>query len=145
MWGRGGAINYRGSKVAASQLEEAILLIPEFRGKIQNFAFNSFQKEDSNRLEIWLKFKSENDFEEYDHNIDSLTVTLLKNLTNINQDFKFQLINAPESAYPTVKLFPFGQSPMSNQDPQRKKKYVFNESETMQKNRYKCKLEPYQR
>jgi phenylacetate-CoA ligase len=128
VWGREGAITYRGSKVAASQLEEAIIRSPEFKGKIANFAFNSYEKEGSNQLEFWLEFRSEEDYLESKNNISVLNKLLLKNLMDINQDFKFQIQNAPVSALPSLKIFRAGLSPMSHQDPQRKKKYVYNEN-----------------
>lgn len=124
VWGRDNTINYRGSKVHASQLEEAISYTPGLT-EIQNFAFNSYQKDALTQVEIWLELKKGVDIGPFLENRSELTKQLMYSLTDINQDFKFQIQNAPKDALPTIKFFTFGQSPMSNQDPQRKKKYIY--------------------
>lgn len=127
IWGREGTVNYRGAKVPHEHLQEAIEKVGGFKGVINNYAFNTFIGADNNPVvEIWLEFKKGQavPFGSYK---DQLKEELINQLKDINQDFRFQIDNAPQKDWPQLKLFEHGKAGfMSNQDPHRKKKYVLD-------------------
>ncbi len=49
---------------------------------------------------------------------------MLEELARVNQDFRESRRMIPDGMSPTLKLFPFGQSPISGQDIRIKKRYI---------------------
>jgi hypothetical protein len=47
-----------------------------------------------------------------------------RELAAINQDFRESIKMVPDARRPTIKLFPFGASPISGQDIRVKRRYI---------------------
>lgn len=140
IWGREGTVNYRGAKVPAEHLYDAIEQVKIdlvdiintgkteekeiLKGKVKNYAFNAVT--DGNpSVEIWIEM---DDKQAVPEDIESIRIKLLEELRKINKDFDFQMQNADKEHWPSLKIFASGKAgPMSNQDPHRKKKYVFTD------------------
>jgi hypothetical protein len=55
---------------------------------------------------------------------EGLREQVLAALGEVNQDFRESIRMVPADNRPTLKLWPFGQGPLSNQDIRIKKRYI---------------------
>jgi phenylacetate-CoA ligase len=121
-WGRqDSAVAFYGCKITPEDLQNVILRVPLLAAKVENYALHPFEDAAADkRLEFWLELASGVTLAPS----PELEAAMLEELARINQDFRESARMIPEGRRPTVKLFPFGQSPISNQDIRIKRRYI---------------------
>jgi phenylacetate-CoA ligase len=121
-WGRqNNAVGFYGCKITPEDIQHVILRVPELGSNVANFALHPFEDADANkRLELWLELESNVAMPE----TTDLDAAVWRELAAVNQDFRESIKMIPAGRSPTIKLFPFGQSPMSGQDIRVKKQYI---------------------
>jgi len=121
-WGRqDSAVAFYGCKITPEDLQDVILRVPELGARIENYALHPHEDAGANkRLELWLELANGVTLEAS----PSLEAAALEELGRINQDFRESIRMVPEGCRPTLKLFPFGQSPISGQDIRIKRRYI---------------------
>jgi phenylacetate-CoA ligase len=121
-WGRqDSAVAFYGCKLTPEDLQNVILRVPELGARIENYALHPFEDAAANkRLELWLELAPSATLEAS----QPLETAVLEELGRINQDFRESIRMVPEGCRPTLKLFPFGQSPISGQDIRIKRRYI---------------------
>jgi hypothetical protein len=77
--------------------------------------------EANKRLEFWIEMEKG---APVPSSPDSLRDDFLRALAATNQDFRESIRMVPESRRPQIKVFAFGESPISGQDPRIKKRYI---------------------
>lgn len=119
VWGRDDTVNYRGAKVPIQHLQEAVLQVlgPHV---VQNMAFKVIESLAGPKVSIMLELCKDATIIQ-----PTQTAKLIEKLKKINQDFAFQVNHANSSDLPAVEVFQHGKSPMSNQDPHRKRQYIY--------------------
>jgi len=122
-WGRqNNAVGFYGCKITPEDIQHVILRVSALASKVANFALHPYEDSDANkRLELWLELEHDVAAPE---NIDELNAAVWRELAAVNQDFRESIKMIPAGRSPTVKLFAFGQSPMSGQDIRVKKQYI---------------------
>jgi phenylacetate-CoA ligase len=122
-WGRqNNAVGFYGCKITPEDIQHVILRVASLTSNVANFALHPFEDADANkRLELWLEFEQGVAIPE---NTDDLNAAVWRELAAVNQDFRESIKMIPSGRSPTLKLFPFGQSPMSGQDIRVKKQYI---------------------
>jgi len=122
-WGRqNNAVGFYGCKITPEDIQHVILRVPALASKVANFALHPYEDADANkRLELWLEL--ENGVAMPDTTAD-LDAAVWRELAAVNQDFRESIKMIPAGRSPTLKLFEFGQSPMSGQDIRVKKQYI---------------------
>jgi len=122
-WGRQeNAVAFYGCKITPEDLQHVVLRVPALGKSIANFALHPFEDEAANkRLELW--FELERDVPPPS---DTALVgeQLLSELSLVNQDFRESIRMVPAHLRPSLKFFPFGESPISGQDIRIKKRYI---------------------
>jgi phenylacetate-CoA ligase len=121
-WGRqNNAVGFYGCKITPEDIQHVILRVPALGSNVANFALHPFEDADANkRLELWLELESNVAMPE----TTDLDAAVWRELAAVNQDFRESIKMIPAGRAPTIKLFPFGQSPMSGQDIRVKKQYI---------------------
>jgi phenylacetate-CoA ligase len=121
-WGRqNNAVGFYGCKITPEDIQHVILRVPALGSNVANFALHPFEDADANkRLELWLELESNVAMPE----TTDLDAAVWRELAAVNQDFRESIKMIPAGRSPTIKLFPFGQSPMSGQDIRVKKQYI---------------------
>jgi len=121
-WGRqDSAVAFYGCKISPEDLQNVILRVPELGPRVENYALHPYEDASADkRLELWLELAPGVTLEA----TPALEQTVLDELTRINQDFRESARMIPEGRMPTLKLFPFGQSPISGQDIRIKRRYI---------------------
>jgi len=121
-WGRqDSAVAFYGCKITPEDLQNVILRVPELGARVANYALHPFEDASADkRLELWLELA---DGVRLDAT-PQLTQAVLDELSRINQDFRESARMIPDGRRPTLKLFPFGQSPISGQDIRIKRRYI---------------------
>jgi phenylacetate-CoA ligase len=122
-WGRqNNAVGFYGCKITPEDIQHVILRVPALGTNVANFALHPFEDADANkRLELWLELEDNVPMPE---NTTDLDAAVWRELAAINQDFRESVKMIPAGRSPTIKLFAFGQSPMSGQDIRVKKQYI---------------------
>jgi phenylacetate-CoA ligase len=122
-WGRqNNAVGFYGCKITPEDIQHVILRVALLASNVANFALHPFEDTDANkRLELWLELEQGVAIPE---NTDDLNAAVWRELAAVNQDFRESSKMIPAGRSPTLKLFPFGQSPMSGQDIRVKKQYI---------------------
>ena len=122
-WGRqNNAVGFYGCKITPEDIQHVILRVAALASRVTNFALHPFEDADANkRLELWLELEQGVAIPE---NTDDLNAAVWRELAAVNQDFRESIKMIPAGRSPTVKLFAFGQSPMSGQDIRVKKQYI---------------------
>ncbi|HET9952920.1 MAG TPA: hypothetical protein VFQ61_00375, partial [Polyangiaceae bacterium] len=122
-WGRqNSAVAFYGCKITPEDVQHTILAIPELASRVENFALHPYEDADANkRLELWFELKANVDRLEAS---EPLTSAVLQGLAHQNQDFRESLRMIPASRRPSLKIFPYGQSPISGQDVRIKRRYI---------------------
>jgi phenylacetate-CoA ligase len=121
-WGRqDSAVAFYGCKLTPEDLQNAILRLPELTARVANYALHPFEDAAANkRLELWLELAPSAALTAS----PALETAVLEELARINQDFRESIRMVPEGCRPSLKLFPFGQSPISGQDIRIKRRYI---------------------
>ena len=121
-WGRqNNAVGFYGCKITPEDIQHVILRVPALGSNVANFALHPFEDADANkRLELWLELDANVPMPE----MTGLDAAVWRELAAVNQDFRESIKMIPAGRAPTIKLFPFGQSPMSGQDIRVKKQYI---------------------
>lgn len=126
VWGRAGtAVSYNGSKLVPQNLEDALSKLPEIT--VENYGFSAYEDtEANNRLQILVEVGAKQSVDEFDYK--KLSSDVLTALAEGNGDFRFQLEKATQENLhlPELILFPYNTGPMANQDPHRKKQYIYD-------------------
>jgi phenylacetate-CoA ligase len=122
-WGRqNNSVGFYGCKITPEDIQHVILRVPALASKVANFALHPFEDADANkRLELWLELEDGIAMPETTGDLDA---AVWRELAAVNQDFRESVKMIPAGRSPTVKLFAFGQSPMSGQDIRVKKQYI---------------------
>ena len=122
-WGRqNNAVGFYGCKITPEDIQHVILRVPALASKIANFALHPYEDADANkRLELWLELENGVAMPEATADLDA---AVWRELAAVNQDFRESIKMIPAGRSPTIKLFEFGQSPMSGQDIRVKKQYI---------------------
>lgn len=121
-WGRqDSAVAFYGCKITPEDLQNVILRVPELGPRVANYALHPYEDASADkRLEFWLELAPAVTLEA----TPALERLMLEELTRINQDFRESARMIPEGRRPTLKLFAFGQSPISGQDIRIKRRYI---------------------
>ena len=121
-WARqASAVAFYGCKITPEDLQNVILRVPELGARVENYALHPFEDAAANkRLELWLELAASATLE----GSAALEAAVLEELGRINQDFRESIRMVPEGCRPSLKLFPFGQSPISGQDIRIKRRYI---------------------
>ena len=122
-WGRqNNAVGFYGCKITPEDIQHVILRVPALASQVANFALHPFEDADANkRLELWLELE---DGVAMPATTSDLDAEVWRELAAVNQDFRESIRMIPAGRAPTIKLFAFGQSPMSGQDIRVKKQYI---------------------
>jgi phenylacetate-CoA ligase len=122
-WGRqNNAVGFYGCKITPEDIQHVILRVASLTSNVANFALHPFEDTDANkRLELWLELEQGVAIPE---STNDLNAAVWRELAAVNQDFRESIKMIPAGRSPTLKLFPFGQSPMSGQDIRVKKQYI---------------------
>jgi phenylacetate-CoA ligase len=122
-WGRqDSAVGFYGSKITPEDIQHVVVRCALLSGKVANFALHPYEDEQANkRLELWFELEQGATVEA---SVETLALEVLEELARVNQDFRESRRMIPDGKSPTLKLFPFGQSPISGQDIRIKKRYI---------------------
>ena len=127
IWAREGTATFRGCKIPHDHLQNALESMEAFQGRVKNYAFNVIEEEDEKKLELWVELREGEKLPKKKH-LKTLRKEIVDELMNQNQDFKYQMDKLPKgSPAPKLVVYKFNESPMSNQDKSRKRKYVYND------------------
>jgi phenylacetate-CoA ligase len=122
-WGRQeNAVAFYGCKITPEDLQHVVMRVPALGRHVANFALHPFEDEAADkRLELWFELERGVPIPA---ETDALREQVLTELALINQDFRESIRMAPARLRPALKLFPFGESPISGQDIRVKKRYI---------------------
>jgi len=124
-WGRqDSSVGFYGCKITPEDIQHVILRVPALGKNVENFALRPYEDADANkRLELLLEFAA--DVPSLDaERAAALNDDIWRELAAVNQDFRESVKMIPAERRPTIKLFLFGQSPISGQDIRIKKRYI---------------------
>lgn len=121
-WGRqDSAVAFYGCKITPEDLENVILRLPALGRRVQNYALHPYEDASANKqLEFWLELAAGVDLTAS----SELAAAVREELAVVNQDFRESLRMIPEHCRPTLKLFRYGESPISGQDIRVKRRYI---------------------
>jgi phenylacetate-CoA ligase len=122
-WGRqDSAVAFYGCKITPEDIQNVILSVPELGARVENYALHPYEDAAADkRLEIWLELAAG---VAAPADPRALEQAVLEQLTRVNQDFRESVRMIPADRRPTLKLFPFGGSPLSGQDIRIKRRYI---------------------
>jgi phenylacetate-CoA ligase len=122
-WGRQeSAVAFYGSKITPEDVQNVVLRVPELGATVENFALHPYEDERANkRLELWFELTRGAVAPD---SANGLAEAVLAELARVNQDFRESIRMVPETCRPTLRFFPFGESPISGQDIRIKKRYI---------------------
>jgi len=122
-WGRQeNAVAFYGCKITPEDLQHVVLRVAALGKSIANFALHPFEDEFANkRLELWFELEKD---AAPPTDTEPLREQILNELSLVNQDFRESIRMVPAYLRPRLKLFPFGQGPISGQDIRIKKRYI---------------------
>ena len=122
-WGRQeNAVAFYGCKLTPEDLQHVVLRVPALGAGVANFALHPFEDERADkRLELWFELAPGVPLPE---RLEALTGEVMAALADVNQDFRESIRMVPVAHQPTLKLWPFGESPLSGQDIRIKKRYI---------------------
>ena len=102
---------FYGCKITPEDLQHVVVRSASLAGKVANFALHPFEDERADkRLELWFEL---GEGVELTTPVADLTLEVLAELARVNQDFRESERMIPDGRRPTLRLFPFGQSPIS--------------------------------
>ena len=122
-WGRqDSAVAFYGCKITPEDLQNVILSVPELGARVENYALHPYEDAAADkRLELWMELAAG---VPVPASRDALEAAVLDALARVNQDFRESVRMMPADRRPTLKLFPFGDSPISGQDIRIKRRYI---------------------
>ncbi|HEY4183496.1 MAG TPA: CoF synthetase [Polyangia bacterium] len=123
-WGRQeNAVAFYGCKLTPEDLQNVVMRVPALGRQVANFALHPFEDARANkRLELWFELSPGLAVPPADD--EALRDGVLSELAAVNQDFRESIRMVPPDGRPTLKFFPFGDSPISGQDIRVKKRYI---------------------
>jgi len=121
-WGRQEhAVAFYGCKLTPEDIQHVVMQVPALGARVANFALHPYEDERANkRLELWFELAAG----VAPSQPDGLTEQVLAALADVNQDFRESIRMVPAQNRPTLKLWAFGESPISGQDIRIKKRYI---------------------
>ena len=121
-WGRQEhAVAFYGCKITPEDVQNVVMRVDALGARVANFALHPFEDQRANkRLELWFELAAGAEVSES----DGLRDQVLAALSEVNQDFRESIRMVPVENRPTLKLWPFGESPLSGQDIRIKKRYI---------------------
>jgi phenylacetate-CoA ligase len=121
-WGRiDHAVGFYGCKLTPDDLQHAILRVPPLAANAAEHAFHPYEDEGANkRLDVWIELREGASLVA----TPALEAALVRELGEVNQDFRESIRMVPADRAPRLALFPSGTSPIANQDARIKKQYV---------------------
>ena len=124
-WGRqDSSVGFYGCKITPEDIQHVILRVPGLGKNIENFALRPYEDADANkRLELLLELAAGVPSPDA-ASAAALNDDTWRELAVVNQDFRESVKMIPAERRPTIKLFPFGASPISGQDIRIKKRYI---------------------
>lgn len=122
-WGRQDtSVAFYGCKITPEDIQNVVLRLPHLAPIVANFALHPYEDASANkRLELWIELASGAATPE---DLRALSDDVWQELAAVNQDFRESVRMIPMALKPEVKVFPFGQSPLSAQDVRIKKQYI---------------------
>ena len=122
-WGRQEhAVAFYGCKLTPEDVQHVVMRVPALGARVANFALHPFEDERANkRLELWFELAA--GVAPFDADVD-LREQVLAALADVNQDFRESIRMVPVESRPTLRLWSFGESPISGQDIRIKKRYI---------------------
>lgn len=126
-WGRqDSAVGFYGCKITPEDVQHVLMRRPELGTQVANFALHPYEDTEANkRLELWVELADGTALpESTDGGASSWDAQVWPELAAVNQDFRESIKMVPKGFHPTVRLFPFGASPISGQDARIKKQYI---------------------
>lgn len=126
VWGRDSTVVFNGAKVSFTELERAITTNEELEKTILKKAFYTYQDAQGNeKLEIWLELNDDLELAD-EASMHSQAHDLLNSLSNLNQDFRYQLEKLDSgTALPMIRYFKRHTSPISEAGGHRKQVLIF--------------------
>lgn len=95
------SVGLNGRKITPEDIHHVLLRIDGLAAAVSNFALHPYEDEGANkRLELWFE------------------------LAAVNQDARESIRMVPAERRPSVRLFPFDESPISAQDVRIKREYI---------------------
>lgn len=130
VWGRDSTVVFNGANLAFTELERAITDEPTLESIVLKKAFYAYHDEQGvEKLEIWLELNDGKAMPDQEHAKEHATY-LLSKLSELNQDFRYQLESLDMgTALPVVRFFKRGESPISEAGGHRKQVLIFNEKD----------------
>lgn len=100
----------------------------ELKDKVENYALHTYEDEKGEkRLDFWIELKAGAQVDTSADNNQKLNEAILNHIRKQNSDFKrmddIAILN--NGLRPVLKLFSFGEGPMANQPPHKKKQYIY--------------------
>jgi phenylacetate-CoA ligase len=133
LYGRGDeALTFNGCNLMYDDLERALIKIPGLYSHVNRYAYNKYENKSlDQQLEFWIELKPNINLQELNIPLDELNQHIIDALGTVNQDFKFQIgcieDNSEQSLIkPRTFLYKYGESPMVEQGPHHKNKYVYD-------------------
>jgi phenylacetate-CoA ligase len=124
-WGRqDNSVGFYGCKITPEDIQHVIMRLPSLGSNVANFALRPYEDENANkRLELLLEMAEGVPVPAGDA-AHTLSEEIWRELAAVNQDFRESIKMIPAERKPTLKLYPFNESPISAQDIRIKKRYI---------------------
>ena len=124
-WGRqDSSVGFYGCKITPEDIQNVLLRLPALGSTIANFGLRPFEDAQANkRLELLLEVAEGIAVPDGDA-ATAIDDSIWRELAAVNQDFRESVKMIPAERKPTIKFFPFGESPVSGQDIRVKKRYI---------------------
>jgi phenylacetate-CoA ligase len=121
-WGRqDNSVGFYGCKITPEDIQHVILRLAALGSNVANFALRPYEDDNANkRLELLLEMADGVALPD----AAPLGDDIWRELAAVNQDFRESIKMIPAERRPTIKLYSFGQSPISAQDIRIKKRYI---------------------
>jgi phenylacetate-CoA ligase len=122
-WGRqDNSVGFYGCKITPEDIQHVVMRVPSLGEHVENFALHPYEDDDANkRVELWLELAAN---ASAPADARELNAEVWRELTRINQDFRESIKMVPAARRPTIKVFRFGESPISGQDTRVKRRYI---------------------
>lgn len=135
VWGRDSTVIFNGANVAFTELERVVTDDAQLEPIVLKKAFHTYRDESGrDKFEIWLEL---NDGIEIPDEVQAIAHanTLLGQLSELNQDFRYQLAKIDVGTdLPTVRFFKRGASPISEAGGHRKQVLIFEKGVNLDAN-----------
>jgi len=124
-WGRqDNSVGFYGCKITPEDIQHVILRLPSLGSNVANFALRPYEDENANkRLELLFEM-AESVSVPSGEGVIALGDDIWRELALVNQDFRESIKMIPAERKPTLRVYPFNESPISAQDIRIKKRYI---------------------